>query len=96
MQRAQLFWSPKGGIQLPQSRLAALEKESEDPVLLVLAADHVIQNRRKFTDAVAEAHALAESGKLVTFGIVPTAPQVGYGYIERGDKLGAVIELNNL
>ncbi len=84
-----IILEPQGRNTAPTIALAAFEKEAEDPVLLVLAADHVIQNRRKLTDAVAAAHALAESGKLVTFGIVPTAPQVGYGYIERGDELGS-------
>jgi mannose-1-phosphate guanylyltransferase len=56
--------------------------------LLVLAADHIVQNQQKFTDAIAASLPLAESGKLVTFGIVPTEPQVGFGYIERGAEIG--------
>jgi mannose-1-phosphate guanylyltransferase len=61
--------------------------KNEDPILLVLAADHVIQNQSAFIDAVKQAMPQAESGKLVTFGIVPTAPETGYGYIKKGDEL---------
>ena len=79
---------PEGRNTAPTIALAALEKEAEDSVLLVLAADHVVQDQQEFTDAVAAALPLAESGKLVTFGIIPTAPHSGYGYIERGDEIG--------
>jgi mannose-1-phosphate guanylyltransferase len=58
-------------------------------LLLVLAADHVIQDEAAFTDAVNKAIPLAESGKLVTFGIVPTEPNTGYGYIKRGEEQGS-------
>lgn len=52
-------------------------------VLLVLPADHLIQNSQAFAAAVAEAVLLAEKGALVTFGIKPTTPETGYGYIEK-------------
>jgi mannose-1-phosphate guanylyltransferase/mannose-6-phosphate isomerase len=55
-----------------------------DPVLLVLPADHVIADGAEFRAAVASAVNAAESGKLVTFGIVPTHAETGFGYIERG------------
>lgn len=73
----------------PAVALAALYamQSSEDPVLLVLAADHIIDNEKAFNVAVSQALPLAESGKLVTFGIVPTAPETGYGYIQRGALL---------
>lgn len=54
----------------------------EDAVLLVLAADHLINDSDAFTVAVDKAVQLAENNKLVTFGIQPTAPETGYGYIE--------------
>lgn len=57
-----------------------------DPVLLVLPADHVIRDVPAFQKAVRVALALAEQGKLVTFGIVPNAPETGYGYIQRGES----------
>jgi mannose-1-phosphate guanylyltransferase/mannose-6-phosphate isomerase len=55
----------------------------EDPVLLVLPADHVIRDVESFREAVAAGCAAAEQGKLVTFGVVPDRPETGYGYIRR-------------
>ena len=55
-----------------------------DPVLLVLPADHVIRDVPTFQKAVRAALPAAEQGKLVTFGIVPSSPETGYGYIQRG------------
>jgi len=55
-----------------------------DPVLLVLPADHVIRDVPAFQRAVRAAVGAAESGKLVTFGVVANAPETGYGYIQRG------------
>ncbi len=60
-----------------------------DPVLLVLPADHVIRDVAAFHRAVRVAVGAAEQGRLVTFGIVPTAPETGYGYIQRGAAVGA-------
>ncbi|MDA9043200.1 mannose-1-phosphate guanylyltransferase/mannose-6-phosphate isomerase [Pseudomonadales bacterium] len=60
----------------------------DDPLLLVLAADHVIQNDEAFIKAVHNAIPLAEAGKLVSFGIVPSSPHTGYGYIKRGVRQG--------
>ncbi|WP_180011104.1 mannose-1-phosphate guanylyltransferase/mannose-6-phosphate isomerase [Acinetobacter sp. YH16055] len=59
----------------------------EDPVLLILAADHVIEQQEAFNQAVVVGLSAAESGKLVTFGIVPTAPETGYGYIKAQQKV---------
>ncbi len=61
--------------------------EEEDPVLLVLPADHVIEDIESFHRALAKAEQLAKSGHLVTFGIVPSAPETGYGYIQAGESL---------
>ncbi|WP_447066198.1 mannose-1-phosphate guanylyltransferase/mannose-6-phosphate isomerase [Vibrio alginolyticus] len=68
------------------SALCAIE-EGQDPILLVLAADHLIKHDDVFRNTVEAAIPLAESGKLVTFGIVPTKPETGYGYIRSGNKL---------
>ncbi len=54
----------------------------EDPVLLILAADHVIQQQDAFNKAIEVGLMAAEAGNLVTFGIVPNAPETGYGYIK--------------
>ena len=53
----------------------------------MLAADHVIADQDAFTDAVISAVPLAEAGRLVTFGVVPSQPHTGYGYIEAGEPL---------
>ncbi|CNH16806.1 mannose-1-phosphate guanylyltransferase/mannose-6-phosphate isomerase [Yersinia pekkanenii] len=81
---------PAGRSTAPAIALAALLARSrgEDPLLLVLAADHVIQDRTTFIDSIISALPLAEAGKLVTFGIVPDAPESGYGYICRGMSVG--------
>jgi mannose-1-phosphate guanylyltransferase/mannose-6-phosphate isomerase len=61
--------------------LHVIEKQP-DAVLLVLPADHLIQDQTAFASAVEEARRLAEQGSLVTFGVKPNAPETGYGYIE--------------
>jgi mannose-1-phosphate guanylyltransferase/mannose-6-phosphate isomerase len=67
--------------------LKALELEA-DATMVVAPADHVIRDARVFQQAAGVAAALAESGKLVTFGIVAHAPETGYGYIQRGPGEG--------
>lgn len=66
--------------------LAALEG-GEDPLLLVLPADHAVADVAAFQAAVTRAADLAAQGNLVTFGIVPTRAETGYGYIRRGEQL---------
>ncbi|MGG6175367.1 mannose-1-phosphate guanylyltransferase/mannose-6-phosphate isomerase [Pantoea allii] len=81
-----IFLEPVGRNTAPAITLAALQavKNLDDPVMLVLAADHVIKDEQAFLTAVENAIPLAESGKLVTFGIVPDRPETGYGYIKQG------------
>lgn len=62
--------------------LQVAETHGNEAILLVLAADHLISDQQSFANAVAKARELAQGGKLVTFGIQPTAPETGYGYIE--------------
>jgi len=81
-----IILEPIGRNTAPAIALAALMDEG-DPLLLVLAADHVIQDEAAFTTAVIKALALAEAGKLVTFGIIPSEPHTGYGYIKKGDEV---------
>jgi mannose-1-phosphate guanylyltransferase len=81
---SQILLEPVGRNTAPAIALAALANKEIDPLLLVLAADHVIADQEAFTEAVMKAVPLAEAGKLVTFGIVPTEPHVGYGYIRAG------------
>ncbi|WP_346838817.1 mannose-1-phosphate guanylyltransferase/mannose-6-phosphate isomerase [Microbulbifer sp. SAOS-129_SWC] len=71
--------------------LAALENAGEgdaDPLLLVLPADHAVADVAAFQRALAPAAELAALGHLVTFGIVPSCAETGYGYIRRGEALG--------
>src|SRR5690606_9879366 len=67
----------------PAIAVAALQAVADggDPLLLVLPSDHVIRNADAFREAVTDATSAAFSGQLVTFGIVPTGPETGYGYI---------------
>jgi mannose-1-phosphate guanylyltransferase len=88
-----IILEPVGRNTAPAIALAALTTK-DDPLLLVLAADHVIQDEVAFREAVIRAIPLAEAGKLVTFGIVPNEPQTGYGYIKRGIDLGEGFEVD--
>ena len=87
--KTRIILEPAGRNTAPAIALAAFEaiKDGEDPVLLVLAADHVVLNKQAFQTSVSNALVQAQSGYLVTFGIVPTVPETGYGYIRRGEKL---------
>lgn len=85
-----ILLEPVGRNTAPAVALAALHAtaQGDDPILLVLAADHLIQNPCAFRDAVCAATPHAEAGKLVTFGIVPVTPETGYGYIHQGAAAG--------
>ena len=100
---AAIILEPLGRNTAPAVALAALTATSEDDVLLILPADHVIENVQAFQDAVGQAKLLAEQGYLVTFGIVPTEPETGYGYIKRSTeavdaayKVASFVEKPNL
>ena len=81
---------PVGRNTAPAMTLAALwaRREGDDPVLVVMPADHVIAEAVVFRTSVARAVALAEQGMAVTFGITPDCPESGYGYIQQGSALG--------
>ena len=79
------------------ANLYALENYGEEVQLLVLAADHLIADPKAFSEAVTKAKDLAKEGKLVTFGIQPDAPEIGYGYIEaKGNEVLRFVEKPNL
>ncbi|KGA42889.1 mannose-1-phosphate guanyltransferase [Pectobacterium odoriferum] len=84
-----IILEPVGRNTAPAIALAALQaiQNGDDPILLVLAADHAIQNEDAFVAAVSSAITHASKGKLVTFGIVPNRPETGYGYIRRGSSI---------
>lgn len=86
-----ILLEPAGRNTAPAAAAAALhalaQNSGEDPVLLVLPADHVILDTGRFHAALKRAEALAQAGHLVTFGIVPGYPETGYGYIQGGGTL---------
>tara|TARA_R110002126_G_scaffold10245_75_gene46768 strand:- start:11381 stop:12805 length:1425 start_codon:yes stop_codon:yes gene_type:complete len=93
-----ILLEPVGRNTAPAIAIAALQalqlqQDQQDPILLVLAADHVIQDIPAFQQAVAQAQVAAAAGKLVTFGIVPTTAHTGYGYIRRGEQ--SIAQMSN-
>jgi len=86
---AAILLEPMGRNTAPAVAVAALQASArgEDPLLLVLAADHVIQHPDRFRATIEAGMPAAAAGQLVTFGIVPTAPETGYGYIEAEQPL---------
>lgn len=88
-----IILEPFGRNTAPAAAVAALYALSKysEPVLLLLPADHVIADADSFARAVNEGYREAVSGSLVTFGIVPSGPETGYGYIRagRGDETSA-------
>ncbi|MDD2053715.1 mannose-1-phosphate guanylyltransferase/mannose-6-phosphate isomerase [Pseudomonas putida] len=90
MEQANILLEPVGRNTAPAIALAALQAcaEADDPILLVLAADHLIKDVPAFQASIQAALPLAKAGKLVTFGVVPTHPETGYGYIEQGVSIG--------
>ncbi len=73
----------------PAVAAAALYCKEKEPeaVMLVLPADHLLENQVEFQKAVAQGLSLAQEGRLVTFGIRPAFPETGYGYIKKGERL---------
>ncbi|MCL1825565.1 MAG: mannose-1-phosphate guanylyltransferase/mannose-6-phosphate isomerase [Betaproteobacteria bacterium] len=85
--QASILLEPIGRNTAPALTLAALEAVGEDPVLLVMPADHVINDRAAFQRAVAEGARQAENGALVCFGVVPERAETGYGYVRAGNAV---------
>ncbi len=84
---ASIMLEPAGRNTAPALTIAAMKavQNSADPVLIVMPADHLISDEAMFRGVVAHGAALASEGAVVTFGIVPTSPETGYGYIKRGE-----------
>ncbi|MCZ4336714.1 mannose-1-phosphate guanylyltransferase/mannose-6-phosphate isomerase [Shewanella colwelliana] len=84
-----IILEPVGRNTAPAIALAAFKAMSteDDPTLLILAADHIIEDNESFCSAVAVAEKFALQGKLVTFGIITTHAETGYGYVKRGRQI---------
>jgi mannose-1-phosphate guanylyltransferase/mannose-6-phosphate isomerase len=83
-----IILEPVGRNTAPALTCAALYAGDDDPILLMLPADHLIEDVDKFHQAVHLAIQLAAEDKLVAFGIVPDRAETGYGYIRAGDPIG--------
>ncbi|MCA3514362.1 MAG: mannose-1-phosphate guanylyltransferase/mannose-6-phosphate isomerase, partial [Rhodobacter sp.] len=66
-----------------------LHRQTPDALALMLAADHLVLKPKAFVEAVVAGRAVAAAGGIVTFGILPTSPATGYGYIDPGEESGA-------
>ena len=86
IQPAKIVLEPMARNTAPAAAVAArtLSRNDDDPLMLVMPADHVIDDAHAFRGAVETAVPAARAGALVTFGITPTWPETGYGYIEAG------------
>ena len=87
---------PFGRNTAPAVALAALYTQAmhgDDALMLVLPADHLIRDQPAFAVAVEAAAQFAQQGKLVTFGISPTHPETGFGYIECGDPVAPAVSV---
>ncbi len=84
-----IILEPIGRNTAPAIAVAALQAMSlgKDPLLLILAADHLIENILEFQKVIQSAKPYANQGRLVTFGIIPTSAETGYGYIEAKSPL---------
>ena len=87
---AEIILEPLGRNTAPAAAVAALQVAARDPdgLLLLMPSDHVVADRAAFQAAVVTAAQAARTGALVTFGITPSAPETGYGYVRSGAPLG--------
>lgn len=91
LNRYDTLLEPEGRNTAPAIALAAawLTRNGADPVMVVLPADHVIKEAAMFQGSLQQAVEAALSGKLVTFGIAPSRPDTGFGYIQAGASQGS-------
>lgn len=89
VQPSAILLEPVGRNTAPAAALAALKLLEDDPnaVMLVLPADHLINNTETFHSAIHQGQLAVQKGYLLCFGIVPTMPETGYGYIQKGNAL---------
>jgi mannose-1-phosphate guanylyltransferase len=101
VKKSRIVLEPKGRNTAPAIALAALEalrSQSDDAIMLVLPADHVIRDIAAFETTIKQSVELAKQDALVTFGVRPTRPETGYGYIRFGENFSVVefVEKPNL
>jgi len=87
-----VFLEPVGRNTAPAVAVAALHAISIDPeaLILILPADHLINERKTFHETVKAGASLAARGSLITFGVVPDKPETGYGYIRKGPPVTGI------
>ncbi|MDR1946070.1 MAG: mannose-1-phosphate guanylyltransferase/mannose-6-phosphate isomerase [Desulfovibrio sp.] len=87
--RASILLEPVGRNTAPAIALGALAalEEGGDPLLLALSSDHVISPQEAFAEAVLQARVGAKAGRAVVFGVEPTGPETGFGYIRQGEEI---------
>lgn len=84
----EIILEPVGRNTAPALTVAAFRTVVDDPVLLMMPADHFVEDAAAFHAAVNKGYKEAAAGRLVTFGIKPTSPETGYGYLQSGPSLG--------
>ena len=83
-----IFLEPVGRNTAPAVTIAAMHSaKDQDPLLLIMPADHMIADPDQFAEIVKKGMTLANQGYLVLFGVLPTRPEPGYGYIHQGDLI---------
>ena len=87
-----ILLEPYGRNTCPAIALTALisQEESDDPLLIILASDHLIKDNKEFIKSINQGIEYAIEGRIVVFGVKPTSPETGYGYIESLDELSEI------
>lgn len=88
--QATVILEPEGRSTAPAAAVAAnfaKEHYGDDTLVFLMAADHAVSDARAFAETAQKAATVAATGKIVTFGIVPTRPETGYGYLKQGPRL---------
>ncbi|MBQ9452094.1 MAG: mannose-1-phosphate guanylyltransferase/mannose-6-phosphate isomerase [Desulfovibrio sp.] len=88
--KSRIILEPEGRNTAPALAIAAeaVSEENPDTLMLALPSDHAMDDMEAFVSGVMQAKGAAQEGRIVTFGIVPTEPATGFGYIQQGDVLG--------
>ena len=96
VEHAHIFLEPEGRNTAPAVTMIALHctRQQQDPVLLVMPADHVITDEEKLIASIQAGQKLAEEGSFIVFGVTPTKPETGYGYIHRGTAIPQSVGFN--